>query len=138
MNKAVVTLGVSCLGAITVALGVIGALGVSTVALSASRGPATADTATPDSVMPPTGSGWQVPEATPADLVPIGQGGHRLRPVAAAGFAAWQAAYGRTIWITDSWRSATQQADCVRRKPTWCAPPSQSWHVKGLAVDVWL
>ena len=85
---------------------------------------------------PPGPPGGPYPEATPADLVEIGQGHHRLVPVARDGFLAWQQAFGSTLWITDSWRSPAQQADCVRRKPTWCAPPEQSWHVKGRAVDV--
>lgn len=76
------------------------------------------------------------PDVTAPGLVSIGQGSHRLVKAAAAGFAAWQAAFGRTIPITDSYRSYAQQAAGYAQDPVRFAAPGKSWHVKGLAVDV--
>lgn len=69
--------------------------------------------------------------------VPIGYGSHRLTAPAAAAYKAAGIKYGRTIPITDSTRTYEQQADCYRRKPNLCAPPSwNAPHVRGVAIDV--
>jgi hypothetical protein len=75
------------------------------------------------------------PGSTP-DLVTIGQGGHRLDRPAAAAFAQAQAAYGRTIPITDSYRTPAQQAGAYADNPDRFGSAGTSQHVKGRAVDV--
>lgn len=72
----------------------------------------------------------------PPDLVTIGQGGHRLERRAAAKFREWEAAFGRPIVLTDSYRSYEQQAAAHRSDPNRFASPDTSAHVDGLAVDV--
>lgn len=74
--------------------------------------------------------------AGPRMLVPIGQGSHRLAPAAAAGFRAWQAAYGFPIPVTDSYRPYAEQARQHARNPDRFAHPDKSAHVDGTAVDV--
>lgn len=74
--------------------------------------------------------------ATPADLAPLDQGSHRLRPAAVAAFRQWEQAFGRDIPITDSWRSYERQAQSHENDRARFASPDRSWHVKGLAVDV--
>jgi hypothetical protein len=98
--------------------------------------PADSEAGSPSDTEPPRPRGGPYPQARPSDLVLIGQGRHRLVPAARDGFLVWQSAFGATIWITDSWRSPAQQAECKRKKPTLCATPEKSWHVKGRAVDV--
>lgn len=71
-----------------------------------------------------------------AELVSIGQGGHKLSRSAAAGFAAWQDAYGSTIPITDSFRSWDHQAKRHAEEPGRFVAPEDSAHVTGEAVDV--
>lgn len=71
------------------------------------------------------------------ETVPIGYGSHRLAANAAAGYKAASLKFGRQIPITDSTRTYEQQADCYRRKPNLCAPPSwNAPHVRGVAIDV--
>jgi hypothetical protein len=72
----------------------------------------------------------------PALVAIAGHGTHRLAPEAAAGFAKWEAAYGQSIPITDSYRSYAQQAAAYASDPVRFAPPDKSWHPKGKAVDV--
>lgn len=74
--------------------------------------------------------------AAAGELVPIGQGSHRLTGAAAAAFKRWEAAYGRTIPVTDSYRSYAQQAAGHRADPDRFAAPTSSAHVTGQAVDV--
>lgn len=76
------------------------------------------------------------PVAGPLDLVPIGYGSHRLTKSAAAGYRTASMLYGRTIPVTDSYRSSEQQAACYKAKPDLCAPPGKSKHEQGLAIDV--
>lgn len=76
------------------------------------------------------------PGTAPA-TVSIGYGSHRLAANAAAGYKAASLKFGRPIPITDSTRTYEQQADCYRRKPNLCAPPSwNAPHVRGVAIDV--
>ncbi len=72
----------------------------------------------------------------PLNLVPIGQGSHRLAAPAAAAFAAWERAYGAKIIVTDSYRSQQQQAAGNAADPGRFASASGSAHPMGLAVDV--
>lgn len=71
-----------------------------------------------------------------ASLVPIGQGGHRLAGDAAAAFRLAERNYGRTITVTDSYRSAAVQAAGRRSDPSRFATAENSAHVQGKAVDV--
>lgn len=68
--------------------------------------------------------------------VPIGQGSHRLAPAAASAFRAAEQAFGRSIPITDSSRSSTQQAANRARDPDRFGPAEGNAHVEGRAVDV--
>lgn len=66
---------------------------------------------------------------------------HRLRCDAAQALAAlnkaFRARFGRDLVVTDSYRTWEEQADCYRRKPGICIPPSDyGGHVWGLAVDL--
>ncbi|MFF0343099.1 peptidoglycan DD-metalloendopeptidase family protein [Kribbella sp. NPDC004875] len=67
-------------------------------------------------------------------------GGHRLRCDAATAYlelaAAYHAAFGRSLCITDSYRSYTSQVDLYQRKPSLAALPGTSNHGWGLAVDL--
>lgn len=72
----------------------------------------------------------------PSQLVPIGQGSHKLTPAAAQAFQLWQAAYGAPIKLTDSYRTCAAQAEGYKADPTRFAAPGSSLHPKGLAVDV--
>lgn len=79
------------------------------------------------------GADWP---ADPANLVSIGQGSHRLAAPAAVAFAAWQKIYGRTIPVSDSYRSYAVQEAAHNRDPNRFASPDGSAHVEGRAVDV--
>lgn len=72
-------------------------------------------------------------------LCPIGDG-HRLRPDAAAAFlaldAAYQAAFGEPLMVTDSYRSLSAQRSLAYEKPSLAAEPGTSEHGWGLAVDL--
>ena len=72
-------------------------------------------------------------------LCPIGDG-HRLRPDAAAAFlaldAAYQAAFGEPMMVTDSYRSLSAQKSLASEKPSLAAEPGTSEHGWGLAVDL--
>jgi hypothetical protein len=72
----------------------------------------------------------------PLDLVKIGQGGHQLRADAAAAFARVEKRVGRTVFVTDSFRTYAQQADLYKRKPNLAAKPGTSGHEKGICVDI--
>lgn len=84
---------------------------------------------------PATDAGPNDPDG-PRMLVPIGQGSHRLAPGAAAGFQAWQRAFGRSIPVTDSYRPYAEQARQHAANPGRFAPADKSAHVDGTAVDV--
>ncbi|MEV0796829.1 peptidoglycan DD-metalloendopeptidase family protein [Kribbella sp. NPDC050281] len=66
--------------------------------------------------------------------------GHKLRCDAAAAYAqlaaAYRAQFGRTLCITDSYRSYTSQVDLYARKPSLAALPGTSNHGWGVAVDL--
>lgn len=106
---------------------------------SASPGPTRASfggslTDTPSAAGAGTSGG--LPSAVTADLVPIGQGNHKLRKDAAAGFARWEAVFGSKIPVTDSWRDPAVQAAGHAADPGRFASADKSAHPKGLAVDV--
>lgn len=73
---------------------------------------------------------------SPLNLVPIGQGNHRLIAPAAAAFKQAERTYGRTITVTDSVRSASSQASSYAANPSRFGSAGTSYHVKGAAVDV--
>ena len=72
-------------------------------------------------------------------LCAIGSG-HRLRCDAAAAYlrlaTAYRAQFGRTLCITDSYRSYSSQVDLYARKPSLAALPGTSNHGWGVAVDL--
>lgn len=72
----------------------------------------------------------------PSNLVPLGQGGHRLIAGAAASFHRVEEAVGRMIPITDSYRSVASQAAAYAADPSRFAKPGGSAHGEGRAVDV--
>jgi cell wall-associated NlpC family hydrolase len=76
----------------------------------------------------------------PADQLCSIAGGHRLRCDAAAAYtamsAAYHAAFGSPLCITDSYRSFDAQVDAHHRKPRITAVPGTSNHGWGLAVDL--
>ena len=72
----------------------------------------------------------------PGQLVPIGYKAHSLAPIAAPAYAAASRAFGAPIPVTDSYRTAAQQAACHAAKPTTCAASGTSMHELGLAIDV--
>jgi cell wall-associated NlpC family hydrolase len=76
----------------------------------------------------------------PSALCPLGVAGHQLRCDAAAAYramsAAFQAAFGQPICITDSYRTYTSQVRLYGEKPALAAVPGTSNHGWGLAVDL--
>jgi len=66
--------------------------------------------------------------------------GHMLRCDAAAAYlqlsAAYRAQFGKTLCITDSYRSYASQVDLYERKPSLAALPGTSNHGWGVAVDL--
>ncbi|MEX2290516.1 MAG: M15 family metallopeptidase [Mycobacteriales bacterium] len=87
---------------------------------------------------------WQNGRVPEAELVPLGQTGHRLAAPAAAAFAELEAAArasGVSIRVSDSYRSYDEQVDMARRKGLYsegglAAKPGSSQHGWGLAVDL--
>jgi cell wall-associated NlpC family hydrolase len=83
--------------------------------------------------------GWSNGQVPRDQLCSIGDG-HRLRCDAAAAYtamsAAYAAAFGRPLCITDSYRSLDAQVDAHHRKPAITAVPGTSNHGWGLAVDL--
>lgn len=77
-------------------------------------------------------------------LVPIGSGGHRLAPPAAAAFHALTAAAARDgvhLEVNSSYRSFEQQVELAQRKGLYsqgglAARPGTSSHGLGLSVDL--
>jgi murein DD-endopeptidase MepM/ murein hydrolase activator NlpD len=69
-----------------------------------------------------------------------GSSGHMLRCDAAAAYmqlaAAYKSRFGRTLCITDSYRSYASQVDLFGRKPSLAALPGTSNHGWGVAVDL--
>jgi cell wall-associated NlpC family hydrolase len=76
----------------------------------------------------------------PSAMCPLGVGGHELRCDAAAAYramsAAFAAAFGSPICITDSYRTYASQVRLYGEKPTLAAVPGTSNHGWGLAVDL--
>jgi zinc D-Ala-D-Ala carboxypeptidase len=77
----------------------------------------------------------------PSDaLCPLPQDGHRLRADAAVAFwqmnDAFRRDFGRSICMSDSYRSLSMQRDLYVRKPGLAAVPGTSNHGWGLAVDL--
>ncbi|MCQ9368284.1 M15 family metallopeptidase [Brevibacterium sp. 50QC2O2] len=77
----------------------------------------------------------------PADwLCKIGVGGHKLRADAAVSFARMNAAYkkdtGKSMKITDSYRSLESQISVAQRKPGFAAKAGTSLHGWGIALDM--
>ncbi|MGZ4642352.1 MAG: D-alanyl-D-alanine carboxypeptidase family protein [Blastococcus sp.] len=76
----------------------------------------------------------------PSALCPLGVAGHLLRCDAAAAYravsAAYAAAFGGPICITDSYRSYAVQVRLFGEKPALAAVPGTSNHGWGLAVDL--
>jgi LAS superfamily LD-carboxypeptidase LdcB len=76
----------------------------------------------------------------PATLCPLDDApGHALRPDAAAGFnalnAAYKEAFGGPMCVTDSYRSYAGQVAVFAAKPNLAAVPGRSNHGWGVAVD---
>ncbi len=73
-------------------------------------------------------------------LCPIGVGSHRLRCDAAQQFGAmnrvFAARFGRSLCVTDSYRTFAGQIDLYARKPALAAVPGTSNHGWGLALDM--
>ncbi|WP_328999839.1 peptidoglycan DD-metalloendopeptidase family protein [Kribbella sp. NBC_00709] len=78
-------------------------------------------------------------------MIPAGKlcgigGGHMLRCDAAAAYlqlaSAYRAQFGKTLCITDSYRSYASQVDLYARKPSLAALPGTSNHGWGVAVDL--
>jgi cell wall-associated NlpC family hydrolase len=76
----------------------------------------------------------------PSAMCPLGVSGHSLRCDAAAAYramsAAYAAAFGSPICITDSYRTYGSQVRLYGQKPTLAAVPGTSNHGWGLAVDL--
>jgi LAS superfamily LD-carboxypeptidase LdcB len=84
----------------------------------------------------PQANGMLNPDALcPMDDAP----GHALRPDAAAGFnalnAAYKEAFGGPICVTDSYRSYAGQVAVYAAKPNLAAIPGRSNHGWGVAID---
>src|SRR4051794_23753836 len=99
-----------------------------------------------NTVYPPSYDGARAWGGYPNGLIPpsalceIGVGAHRLRCDAAAAYramsAAYAAAFGSPICITDSYRSYDSQVKLYGEKPALAAVPGTSNHGWGLAVDL--
>lgn len=81
-------------------------------------------------------SNGQIPASS---LCEVGVGGHLLRCDAARAFSAlssaYQAAFGKEIQFTDTYRSYEGQLACTAAKGRMCATPGTSNHGWGLAID---
>ncbi len=73
-------------------------------------------------------------------LCSLGVSGHKLRCDAAAAYlklaSAYRAQFGKSLCITDSYRSYAAQVDLYARKPSLAALPGTSNHGWGVAVDL--
>jgi len=73
-------------------------------------------------------------------LCALASGGHMLRCDAAAAYArlaaAYRAQFGKSLCITDSYRSYASQVSLYQRKPSLAALPGTSNHGWGVAVDL--
>ncbi|HWD82376.1 MAG TPA: peptidoglycan DD-metalloendopeptidase family protein, partial [Kribbella sp.] len=73
-------------------------------------------------------------------LCALGYSGHKLRCDAAAAYLqlarAYHAHFGKSLCITDSYRSYSAQVDLYARKPSLAALPGTSNHGWGVAVDL--
>lgn len=99
-----------------------------------------------DTVYPPSYGGSRAWGGYPNGLIPpsalcsLGVGSHELRCDAAAAYramsAAYAAAFGTPICITDSYRPYAVQVRLYGEKPALAAVPGTSNHGWGLAVDL--
>ncbi len=93
------------------------------------------------SCLPPDGRAEANGFLSSASLCPLETApGHRLRTDAARAYDALsrarQAASGKLLCLTDSYRDFAGQVDVFRRKPNLAATPGRSQHGWGLAVDL--
>ncbi len=76
----------------------------------------------------------------PSAMCPLGAAGHTLRCDAAAAYramsAAYAAAFGTPLCVTDSYRTYAGQVRLYGQKPALAAVPGTSNHGWGLAVDL--
>jgi cell wall-associated NlpC family hydrolase len=96
--------------------------------------------------LPPRGErtaawgGWSNGQIPTGTLCRLGVHGHALRCDAAASYgqldAAYRAAFGTPLCITDSYRSLASQISAFTRKPELAAVPGTSNHGWALAVDL--
>ena len=88
----------------------------------------------------PAWGGWQNGRIPVEALCRLGVDGHALRCDAAASYgalaAAYTAAFGTPLCITDSYRSFGAQVGAYHRKPALAAVPGTSNHGWALAVDL--
>jgi cell wall-associated NlpC family hydrolase len=88
----------------------------------------------------PAWGGWSNGQIPAEALCPLGVYRHALRCDAAAAYgqlnAAFQAAFGTPICITDSYRSLASQVAAFASKPKLAALPGTSNHGWALAVDL--
>lgn len=98
----------------------------------------TGGTGSPDepAIPNPSTSGPANASKHPTNLVPIGQGSHRLIAPAADAFKRAERMLGKPIRVSDSYRDYESQAASYRRDPKRFANPDKSAHVEGRAVDV--
>ncbi len=104
-------------------------------------GPCGAPLPTPERVAAPAAwGGWSNGRIPAEALCALGVGGHALRCDAAASYrdlaAAFGAAFGTALCITDSYRSLGGQAAAFAAKPGLAAVPGTSNHGWALAVDL--
>ncbi|MGY1660072.1 NlpC/P60 family protein [Geodermatophilus sp. SYSU D00705] len=94
---------------------------------------------TPVGPVSPAWGGWSNGRIPAGTLCTIARG-HSLRCDAAAGYTAmataFEAAFGRALCITDSYRSHAAQVTAFRAKPALAAVPGTSNHGWALAVDL--
>lgn len=90
-----------------------------------------------DGVVTISGTNGQLPDS---DLCPLWDGVHKLRPDAAVALSElnrnFNAAYGRDLCITDSYRTLASQRRLAATRPGLAATPEKSNHGWGLAIDL--
>src|SRR5688572_21791029 len=103
-------------------------------------GPCGAPPPSPERVATPAWGGWANGQIPAEALCEIGVASHALRCDAAASYrqlsAAYQAAFGTPMCITDSYRSLGAQVAAFYAKPALAAVPGTSNHGWALAVDL--
>jgi hypothetical protein len=103
-------------------------------------GPCGAPPPSPERAATPAWGGWANGQIPAEALCEIGVASHALRCDAAASYrqlsAAYQAAFGTPMCITDSYRSLSAQVAAFYAKPALAAVPGTSNHGWALAVDL--